>query len=219
MIKSWDKVSINLFKKMRNVPQDDDYTFNLIALLTGKTLDEVLEQPLAITSMESKNLVFIENPPRTGMVKLSYKLGDTKYVPRFTVDNLTTAQYIDFQCLGNGGEDNITETLACVLIPEGKKYNTGYTKEQAIKDIGENMSIEDALSVCGFFTKWSEILLRRTMRSYKRILRRAIRKAPTKEVRKQTKEAYKEFCSLGWEQWIAFLSSPEYRGKKSTNIQ
>lgn len=217
MINKWSEVSINLFKKMRNVPQDDDYTFNLIALLTGKSLDEILEQPLAVTSYESSQLEFICHEPKTGIVKLKYKLGNTVYKPQFDITNLTTAQYIDFQCLGK--DSDMLETLACVLVPEGMKYNTGYSKEEAMKEIGEYMSIEDALSVCSFFTKWSELLLHRMAKKFKRMFRKSIRKAPTKELRKQMKGVYKGLSSLGWERLIVSLSSQESVGKESTNTR
>lgn len=222
MIKSWNDVSINLFRKMRNVPQDEDYTFNLVALLSGKSLKEVLEQPLSITSDEVRNLVFINERPKTHMMKLRYRIGKTVYIPQLDLTNLTTAQYVDFQCLPNK-EDSIVETLACVLIPEGKKYNTDYDKDEAMKEIAEYMNIEDALTVCGFFTKWSEVLQRKVLKTlkkqFKRNIAEAMKEAPTKEMKKELKRAYREFSSLGWEQLMQYLNSQGLVGNESTNIR
>lgn len=222
MINNWDAVSINLFNKMRNVPQDEDYTFNLVALLSGKTLKEVLEQPLYITSEEVSNLAFINERPKTHMMKLKYRLGKTVYRPQFDLGNLTTAQYVDFQCIPNK-TDGIAETLACILVPEGKKYNTDYDKDEAMKEIGENMSIEDALTVCGFFTKWSEILQRRMGRTLKKLMlkkiKEAMKEAPTKEMKKQLKQAYRELYFVGCRQLMQYLNSQESAGNESTNIR
>lgn len=216
MINNWKDVNINTFLKMQRIPKDDDFTFNLVALLAGKTLDEVLEQPLAVTQSEIQQLVFIEKSPKAGIMKMKYKVGNTTYRPQLRLEELTTAQYIDFQCLPEKG---IVETLACVLIPEGKTYNNGYSKDDVIKELGEHMSIEDALSVCSFFTKWSEILQKRMIKNLTKMLRKAIRKAPTKELKKQMKAAYKELSSVGWERLMQYLNSPEYLGNESMSIR
>ena len=218
MINSWDKVSINLFKKMQNVPQDEDYVFNIISLCTGKSLNEILEQNIIITSAESKQLAFIEEAPKTHMPKLKYKIGNTTYRLQLSMDDLTTAQYIDYQCMDNK-QDKIAETLACVLIPEGHKYNTGYSKDDVVKEIGDNMSIEDALTVCNFFIAWSAILQKLMARNLKRMLRKAIRKAPTKEIQTTLEGAYNELSSLGWEQLMRCQNLLESAGTESTSIQ
>ena len=62
--------------------------------------------------------------------------------------------------------------LSIFLVPEGKKYNTDYDIDEVKKDL-EEFNVEDAMSVCDFFTSLFQVLYRRALKQAQKALKKA----------------------------------------------
>lgn len=179
-------MSLQTYLDLLALPDDEMLAFRRLAVLTGKTYDEILSQPLAVTDEEMAGSAFLNTQPKQPFIKLKYHLGEHTYRPQFKLDEITTAQYIDIQFVD---PKNVKDVLSIILIPEGKKYNTDYDKDMAKKEIAENLKVTDAMAIANFFTAHCTRLTRIITRQCKRKIRRAIRKAPTEEIKTQLTEA------------------------------
>lgn len=64
------------------------------------------------------------------------------------------------------------EFLSILLVPEGKKYNEGYDLSQAVEDIRNYLSVEDALGLTAFFLGLWRISMKQSMALLRRLIRK-----------------------------------------------
>ena len=133
--------------------QDIDRQVKVIAILTGRTEDEILNLPIDTYKTLAARSRFLEQPmPEMARIAKSYIVGPYKLVPVTDFRKITTAQYIDFQTFHEAGmEDHFVEILSCLLVPSGKKYNQDYDIIDVQKAIREEMSVADGASLYAFF--------------------------------------------------------------------
>lgn len=188
---------LGVYKKITAVdPEDEEGNLKIVALLEGVPYNDILNTPLTEVKEKVKKLEFLTNKPKKHLIKLKYKLGKATYVFDCTAKSITTAQFIDF---GQVDRNDLTGALAIFLIPEGKKYNEGYDLEDAKFDIDRYLSVEEALSICDFFTTLSELYLKRTLRKAKKALKQAKRDGiPTEEAEKIVTEYLKAISTGGF---------------------
>lgn len=176
MVKGWNEVSIAQYKKILAIKEDEDWVWNFLAIVEKTTYEDIVTRPLKETAaLSSEALKWAKNPPKRHLVKTKYEINGKKYDLKASPNDITTAQYIDFYNAPKDIPDRLEEMLAIFLVPEGKNYNEGYDLEQVKMDINFHLSIEDALSVCDFFTALHQVLVRRAIRRAKRALRKARR--------------------------------------------
>lgn len=197
MIESWKDLPLGTYKKITAIdPQDEEGNLKVLALLEGKTYNEILNAPLAEVKEKIQKLAFLTVKPKKHLVKLKYKLGNTTYLFDCTASKITTAQFIDFS---QTSKEDLTGALSIFLIPEGHRYNEGYELEDTKLDIERYLSVEEALSICDFFTTLSEAYLRRTLRKARKALKQAKKQGlPTKEAEKIVAEHLKSLSTSGW---------------------
>lgn len=182
MINDWKEVSINLYNTIIDIQRtstDDDFIFEVLGLLMGKSLDDVLSMPYNEVQNLAKNLQFLSKKPTPNVVKREYKLGNRVYRTQMDFTKITTAQYIDFQMVSPHASEDVVSLLAILLVPKGCTYNNGYSLEEAKMDIGNHLSIEDALGLSAFFLRLYRIyigLLQRMMKRQMRKLGREMKK-------------------------------------------
>lgn len=193
MIESWNELPLGTYRKITEInPSDEEGNLKILALLEDKPYSEILNAPIAGIKEKIKKIEFLNKKPKKHLVKTKYKLGDTTYVFNCSPSSVQVNQFIDFNALE---EDDLTGKLAVWLIPEGKLYNEGYDLEKTREDIDRYLSVEEALSICDFFTLSLLVLLKRTLRRARKALRKAEKDGvDVTEARKELKR-YEGFLS------------------------
>ena len=126
----------------------------ILAILTGKTEDEILRLPLPTFTEYSRRSRFLETECPDNLipaVRKSYSIGDFVLLPVTDIRKITTAQYIDFQTFSKERETRAVEMLSCFLVPRGMDYNEGYDVLEVHKAIREEMSVAEMLALLAFF--------------------------------------------------------------------
>lgn len=149
---TWSDVTIGMYKRLLEAQRDEDYSFTLVSILEGTTLDKVLNMPIG-QSLECLSALaeFIRTSPKDVRMKNKYELNGKVYHISSNPTDINTAQYFDFINTPKDIPEHLSAILAIFMVPEGKEYNTGYDLKMAMYDIENHMKIEDALSVCNFF--------------------------------------------------------------------
>ena len=169
MITSWKELPIGLFQEIVGINRlqisDDEKTFMCTALLNGMDYDEFLSLPLAEATELIEKASFIYSEPKKVKVRRKYEIGGMVFKMMRNVNDMTAAQYINYQAIVNRPTSEIiTNLMAIVLVPDGKVYGD-YNEEDIIEILRENLNVEDALAIADFFINSFERLIRRTLRN------------------------------------------------------
>lgn len=155
---SWDDMTVGdiLFMKETDKLQlatDDEKNMMVAARLAGIDYKDFIQLPLSEVRKYMDNTEFLFTKPVPKKARNKYVINGRTYKLFKGSEEMTVAQYIDWQAIQADGFDKRPgEMLAIVLVPEGHQYNDGYDKDQQIEDMLD-MSVTDALGVCDFFTK------------------------------------------------------------------
>ena len=120
--------------------------------------------PIKQLTEEFGKLKFMESTPQAAKVKNTYKINGTEYVLTTNLQEMTVAQYIDYQVYIKNPQQYMQEMLTVFLIPKGKKYNEDYDVAVAAQDMGD-LPIEDAYGISFFLTTLLHSLTRVTTSS------------------------------------------------------
>lgn len=155
--KSWKEISVNTFNKLKDIKVNSNDSLEVldsnIALLS--ILCDVDEDTIAsLTTSEFSTLLsqtaFLSTLPKV-KIQDTYTINGNEYEVFLTLNDMSVAQYIDFQTFYKDQDKYFKELLACFLIPKGKKYGEDYDTQKVIDDIGNHLSIVDANSILFFF--------------------------------------------------------------------
>lgn len=158
MIRSYDDMSVGIFIEVKDILKDKttselEKKVRLLAILNNKSEEEIMGIPIPkLTSMVS-SMEFLSQQPKTKTPPNEITLNGNVYEIKYDVQNITTAQYIDFQTFIKDYEKYMVELASIVIIPKGKKYNEGYDIVAVQRDIRDYMSIVDLSSICFFFVQ------------------------------------------------------------------
>ena len=141
-----------------------DLIASIIAVLDGVTVKEVEELPYAVLLLKARGLRFLQHNPIASIVKRKYEIDGKTYIPTLNPAELTTAQYIDFQVRATEAPKDLAGLLSVILIPEGHKYNEGYSSDEVREEIYKNFPIEDAMGLSAFFFALWKKSMRRLLR-------------------------------------------------------
>ena len=133
---------------------DVDRKVAILAILTGKTEDEILHLPLPTITDYSRRSKFLEQQCPDNLipaVRRSYALGNFVLLPVTDIRKITTAQYIDFQTFSKEKEKRMVEMLSCFLVPRGMDYNEGYDVLEVHEAIRNELSVAELLALVAFF--------------------------------------------------------------------
>lgn len=126
----------------------------ILAILTGKTEEEILHLPLPTFTEYAAKSRFLEHecPPNLiPGVSRAYHLGEFVLLPVTDIRKITAAQYIDFQTFSAEKETRMVEMLSCFLVPRGMDYNEGYDVLEVHQAIRDEMSVAEMLALIAFF--------------------------------------------------------------------
>lgn len=191
--KNWNDITIGVYKRLQCLlewEQTDDVVLDEVnkSITLLSILCDVDEDTISdLTTDEFKRLVgqcgFLNEIPKV-KIKDKYIINGKKYNVQFNVQDMTMAQYIDYQTFLKEKDKYISNILACFLIPDGKKYGDGYKIQEVVEDIEQYFSIVDAHSVCFFFTLAFQSLTRVTLRFLVKKMRKAMKKMNKEEQEK-----------------------------------
>lgn len=158
---SWDKISINIFQQLRQRVDEVEITGDkdidainqnvvLLSVLCDVDEDTIATLDLSEVGKLLKATDFLKEIPKVD-IKDNYIVNGKEYEVFRDIQNMTMAQYIDFQTLYKDGvEKHAKELVACFLLPKGKKYGE-YNIVEVVNEIGEYLPIADAHSIMFFF--------------------------------------------------------------------
>lgn len=194
MIKSWGDLPVAKLQEIRsvsnNIEDEDTKILTIAGILADKTYREMLELPLNETTELIRNTSFLYTEPKPKKISSVYHLNGTEYRIIKNMNDITTAQFIDYQAIARESGERMAEFLSIFFIPVGCKYNDGnYDREKVIDDINYYLSAEEALGISSFFTK-------RCVRLIKRTLLHLEARMTMLSWRKETKEQAKEVMKL-----------------------
>lgn len=112
-------------------------------------------------------------------VHRSYEINGRKYKLHRDIENVTTAQYIDFTNYAKKASKNLIEILGVFLIPDGHKYNDGYDMEIVHNDIRDLNAVEGNAIVFFLVNRSMNFMRRSACYSAAQIL--TSRKVPLKQ--------------------------------------
>jgi len=136
--------------------EDIEKQVAILSILTDKSEDVLLDLPIAEYSEMAKQAKFLEDMPAKQdgrRIAGTYRLGNLTLVPVKDIGRMTTAQYIDFQTYTQDTMRNLPQILSCLLIPQGKKYNTDYDIIEVQDAIRTHLSVTDCNRLSAFFLR------------------------------------------------------------------
>lgn len=173
MIKSWKELSVRKYKEISSLKEDEDWQWNALAILNDTTYEDIVNRPLEETMLLSRDMRrWISDKWIIHPVKKHYVVNGRKYDFRGYPKDITTAMYVDFQNVGRNIPEDMVNMLSIFMVPEGKRYNDGYDLEDVKKDM-EEFNVEDAMSVCDFFSSLFQVLYRRAVKQAQKALKKA----------------------------------------------
>lgn len=192
---SWDSLTWREYEQIEQILNTDIPTsykaVHLVSVLTGLTVEELEVLPISEFQKFLPALEFLQTEPETHTHQFEYTINDREYDFRGKLDEITTAQYIDYRAYMDKEEKDIVEIMSVFLIPKGHEYNDGYDMEQVRNDIND-MCWLDIRACCFFFRIWlaSYILIMKS--SLVKELKKQKKTLKTKDEVKTLKEQIKE---------------------------
>lgn len=173
MKQSWDEITIKDLMKIRDIDSlqmatPEEKNLKVASLIAEIPYEMMIQIPLADVREYMDGTEFLLHPPKSVKARRSYTINGRKYNLFKNVEEMTVAQYLDFQqLLPEGFGNRPAEMLSVFLVPEGHNYNDGYDKETVVDDMYD-MSVPEGLGIADFFSKRCQRLIR-LMLTYCRI--------------------------------------------------
>ena len=109
-----------------------------------------------------------------------------------SIEELTMAQYLDFQNYWEDRDNNQGKVLACFIVPEGYQYNEGYDAVEFAEELERTLSIQDWNAIAFFLLKGWLVSIRCSVRYGVWTIQKMIWKEKNKEKKKELKEVRRE---------------------------
>lgn len=194
MIDNYESMPFQTFKRLvkasEEATDDTQRTVSVLAILTGKSEDEILNLSVNEYGRLAQIARFVGTPPRNVPVRAEYTIGEFTLEPTIKLKTMTAGQFIDFQEYVKD-EDKDFELLSCLLIPKGCKYCDGYDVEDVQNALREHLLTRDALALKSFFVVSSVASLPRILTSSEEV-----RKILTRKQRREMRKAARVMRSL-----------------------
>ena len=216
MIDSYDKLPLGVYEKCLECQGDEnEVTLEVLALLSGHTVDELMTMPIDDYFAIKAQGAFLLYQPVAGKVQDRYDCGQFKLKPVKGVKDITTAQFIDFQEWSKVPGRHTAEQLACFLTPEGREYGEGYDQEDVIQAVRDHLSVADAITLDAFFFYASLKSMHASLASLERRLTPRERLTSQARRMRQALRALRR-SGAGWRRWTPLLSLPARLGGRFT---
>lgn len=195
--KNWNDITIGVYNKLNKLlkfePTDDvvmdelNLTIQILSVLCDVDEDVIGDLTRSEFAELAAQSAFLQELPKV-KIKDKYTINGKEYTVQFNVQDMTMAQYIDYQTFIKEQDKYMSNILACFLIPKGKKYGDGYNLQEVVNDIENYFSIVDAHSVCFFFTLLFQSLTKVMLTYLVKKMKKGMKKM-TQEEKEKTQEA------------------------------
>lgn len=154
----------------------------IIAALTGMNAADVVQLPLAEYKRLRAAAGFLAEEIPDDLLRIAdrYQCGDLTLVRVKNYDELTVAQYVDFQSFGREPEKHLPELLSVFLVPEGHRYCDGYKPKDVQAAIRDWINVADVFALAADFFAWSSTSIRSSL-EFSRVLAGWMKPGPQKE--------------------------------------
>ena len=199
MITSYNEMPIGIYLRLAAlIDADERQDLAIVALMSGKTEDELLSLPLAEYYPLRDGCAFLFYEPKPSPVRRSYTCGDFTLRAPKDFRYLSVAQYQDF--LEFNKADDIVGMLSCALVPEGCEYGelAQYDPLEVQAAIRDHLPVTDALALRDFFADACRKSIAATLRSSARKTRGRIPKATRTEMKAVADSLRDGDFSPGW---------------------
>ena len=186
---SWESLTWNEYEQLEQILNADiptDYkTVHIVSVLSGLSVDEIEALPISQFQKFLPALDFLNTEPETHHHKFEYTINGREYEFKGKIDEITTAQYIDYRSYMEKEQKDVIELMSAFMIPKGHEYNDGYDMDVVKNDIKDMCWLD--IRACTFF-------FRIQLAAYILILKSSLVKSmkKTKKNRKQKKEEIKQ---------------------------
>lgn len=156
----WEDVSLKKYEALINFLNnsselsDLDRTIEIYSILSDdpdKSRDYLLNLEVDKLSFELNKISFIKDKYKNKVPNTSYIIKGKEYTVQLNLNNMTTAQYIDFQNFYKDYNKNFKYIFLCFLIPKGKKYGEGYDVIELADELYDYISISVVTDIMVFF--------------------------------------------------------------------
>ena len=191
---SWEDITWKEYEQIEQILTTDipsDYkAVHLISVLSGMDVSTIETLPIAQFQRLLPALEFLQTEPETHVHQFNYTVNGREYKFTGKIDEITTAQYIDYRAYMSKDEKDVSELMSVFMIPIGHEYNDGYDMGQVQSDIGD-MCWLDVRAAAFFFRLWlsAYILI---MKSYLEKTMKQTMKGKNLTEKKRIKQEIKE---------------------------
>lgn len=201
MIDNYNDLTIGKYQKIKEINDagydESESHIQIIAVLADMDIDEVANMNILEFKKYNQKLEFLLDLPPKRAVATKYNLGGMELETMLAVDEMTVAQYIDYQTYLKDSDKYLVELLSVFLIPKKKTYGEGYDIIEVQKVIRENLSIVDAISLSAFFLQWYLALTEVTVTSLTKKMKRMMRKEKDTEKKMVLQKAIQDLEQNG----------------------
>ena len=203
IIDSYNGLSVSKYMQIRELAKQDmddmQMQAEIIGILCDCDVDEVMNMPLPKYSECVRKSMFLTDKPKAkAECPKHIVLNEKKYYVIRKVEELTAAQYIDYQTYMKmpDPDSKLAEILSIFIIPEGKKYTEGYDVVEVINEIKEYLPISVAFNICFFFRKKQIKSIKHTLIYLGLMMKIWKRMVKTEEQKQMMKEAEMKMKTL-----------------------
>lgn len=151
---SWESINFDEFEQLIQISSaeiPEHYkTTHLISILTGVDIDDIESLSVTVFQQLAGKLNFLNTTPPERKHQDEYEINGRKYILQAQVDQICTAQFLDYTTYSKEEQVSMKKLTSCFLIPEGHKYGDGYNINQVLFDIG-CMNFMDVKALAFFF--------------------------------------------------------------------
>lgn len=177
---SWDEITWKEYEQIEQILNTDipeSYkSVHLLSILTGVPAEDIEDMPIATVQKLIPHLDFLYTEPETHAHQFEYTVNDHEYDFKGKLDEITTAQYIDYRSYMEEENKDVVKLMSVFLIPKGHEYNDGYDMGQVQSDIGDMCWLDVRAAAFFFRLQLAAYIL--TLRSY---LAKTMKKAKAKK--------------------------------------
>ena len=202
MIDSYKTLTLGKFMELQKIDwasmEEIDIQVKMLSVLSDMDEDEILKMPLNEYSKMVNNTAFLSKQPEISKnIPDKIKINDKTYVLVKDIKKMTAGQYIDYQQYLAANDFNfyLPYILSCFIIPKGKTYGD-YDIEEVVETIKNNLSVEEALSISGFFMKKFRTSIKAILLYLDWKIKKMMRKTKDETVKTKLMTARKAIVSL-----------------------
>lgn len=201
MIDTYNKLTVGKYLEVKSIIDEDieeiEKHIRLISVLNDMDEEEVENLDLVEFGKLNQKLIFLTEMPARKMVATHYKIGGYDLEVVMNMQQMTVAQYIDYQTYLKDSDKYLSELLSVFLIPKGKKYGEEYDIIDVQNAIRDNLTIVDALSMSAFFLLLYQSLTKATVESLTRRMKKMMKKSKNPQEIEKLQEVIQNLEDVG----------------------